>query len=82
MGEQKRTALVTGASSGMGRETAVKLAERGFEVIAAARRLDRLNALADQFPEKASALRKQLDSWRKEVGAQLPRLNPEWNSTR
>jgi short-subunit dehydrogenase len=50
VGEQKRTALVTGASSGMGRETAVKLAERGFEVIAAARRLDRLNALADQFP--------------------------------
>ena len=50
MGEQKRTALVTGASSGMGRETAVKLAERGFEVIAAARRLDRLDALADQFP--------------------------------
>ena len=48
MGEQKQTALVTGASSGIGRETAIRLAARGFEVIAAARRMDRLNALADQ----------------------------------
>jgi NADP-dependent 3-hydroxy acid dehydrogenase YdfG len=48
MGEQKQTAVVTGASSGIGRETAIRLAARGFEVIAAARRMDRLNALADQ----------------------------------
>ena len=49
MGEQKQTALVTGASSGMGWETAIRLAEKGFQVIAAARRMDRLNELADQF---------------------------------
>lgn len=49
MGEQKQTALVTGASSGMGRETAIRLAEKGFQVIAAARRMDRLNELANQF---------------------------------
>jgi short-subunit dehydrogenase len=49
MGEQKQTALVTGASSGIGRETAVKLAANGFQVIAVARRMDRLNELADQF---------------------------------
>jgi len=49
MGEQKQTALVTGASSGMGRETAIKLAEKGFQVIAAARRIDRLTELAEQF---------------------------------
>jgi len=48
MGEQKQTALVTGASSGMGRETAIKLAENGFNVIAAARRMNRLKELADQ----------------------------------
>ena len=49
MGEQKETALITGASSGIGRETAIRLAGRGFQVIAAARRMDRLNELADQF---------------------------------
>ena len=49
MGEKKETALVTGASSGIGRETAIKLAEKGLQVIAAARRMDRLTELADQF---------------------------------
>jgi short-subunit dehydrogenase len=49
MGEQKQTALVTGASSGIGRETAIRLAAKGFQVIAAARRMDRLNELADQI---------------------------------
>jgi short-subunit dehydrogenase len=49
MGEQKQTALVTGASSGIGRETAIRLAARGFQVIVAARRMDRLNELADQI---------------------------------
>ena len=48
MGKKGQTALVTGASSGMGRETAIRLAERDFQVIAAARRIDRLNKLADQ----------------------------------
>ena len=48
MSEQKQTALVTGASSGIGRATALKLAEKGFAVIAAARRKERLVEMADQ----------------------------------
>ena len=44
-----RVAVVTGASSGIGEETARSLAALGFHVVAVARRKDRINALADEI---------------------------------
>jgi NADP-dependent 3-hydroxy acid dehydrogenase YdfG len=45
-------AVVTGASSGIGAATAVRLAEAGYHVVAAARRSDRVEALAEQIRGK------------------------------
>jgi len=46
MSSESKLAIVTGASSGIGAATALLLAQNGYQVIAGARRLDRLQALS------------------------------------
>ena len=45
----RRTAVVTGASSGIGAATARALALEGYDVLCAARRTDRIEALAEEI---------------------------------
>ncbi|MDO5453416.1 MAG: SDR family oxidoreductase [Corynebacterium sp.] len=45
----KKIAIVTGASSGIGKATAGALAQEGWHVIAAARRTDKIQAVADEI---------------------------------
>lgn len=53
---ETRVAVVTGASSGIGEATARELAGQGFHVVVGARRMDRLQALAQEIDGTALPL--------------------------
>ena len=72
-----KTALVTGATSGIGKATALLLSQNGFKVIITGRRKDRLDELVRELGEKAFALNFDIRD-KKQVEKALNSLPKEW----
>ena len=72
-----KIALVTGASAGIGEQTARMLVDTGARVICAARRLPQLESLAAQFGDAAIALELDVTD-EASVEKLLDRLPVEW----
>jgi NADP-dependent 3-hydroxy acid dehydrogenase YdfG len=75
-----RTALVTGASAGIGRAVALNLAKAGLRVAACARRFDRLEALRVEVAEAGGELLPLQADLRKpgEITVMFERIRQEW----
>jgi NADP-dependent 3-hydroxy acid dehydrogenase YdfG len=75
-----RIALISGASSGIGKAIAGVLAERGVKLILLARREDRLRALADSLQSKTSCHVLACDLTNEnEVARKIKNLPPEFS---
>ena len=59
-------ALITGASSGIGAATTVKLAQQGLHILLVARRLERLESQAEEI-RQAGGQRKKLTGFRDRI---------------
>jgi len=79
MAGQQRIAVVTGASSGIGEATCRALAGAGFHIVAGARRLDRVQAVAAATAGEALALDvmdlASIDGFVREVAARHGRID-------
>ncbi|MBC5775280.1 SDR family NAD(P)-dependent oxidoreductase [Pontibacter sp. KCTC 32443] len=74
-----KIALVTGATSGIGRATAVALAKQGFRIIATGRRKERLEELQQELAGITTVLPLLFDVRSKEaVQYAIASLPPEW----
>lgn len=81
--KQAKIALITGATSGIGKATATKLAAEGYQLILAGRRFSRLFQLKDQFEKEYDANVRLLPFDIKDANAvqsALAELEEEWQS--
>lgn len=78
----RKIALVTGATSGIGEATVLKLAGNGFDLIITGRRQDRLDALKKKLEEAGSRVLDLCFDVRDEaaVNTALGNLSPEWEN--
>ena len=77
---KSKTALITGASSGIGKATAIRLAADGYKLILCGRRLEKLEELKLQLSDQTSIEILQFDVRRQEeVKEAIHSLSAEWN---
>lgn len=77
----RKIALVTGATSGIGKATAIALARLGYDIIATGRREDRLSALSEELPNGTQLLTLNFDVRDKEaVFERLGNLPEAWKN--
>ncbi|MBZ0180979.1 MAG: SDR family NAD(P)-dependent oxidoreductase [Melioribacteraceae bacterium] len=76
-----KIAFITGASAGIGKSTAVKFAEEGADLIISARRIEKINELADElqnkFKIKVHAVKLDVRN-KEEVKSVVASLPEEW----
>ncbi|MGM9739565.1 MAG: SDR family oxidoreductase [Candidatus Cryptobacteroides sp.] len=78
----KNTALITGATSGIGEACARKFAEEGFDVIITGRREDRLESLGNELADKGARVKALVFDVRDAEAARnaIDSLGEEWAS--
>jgi 3-hydroxy acid dehydrogenase / malonic semialdehyde reductase len=78
---KKKIALITGATSGIGKATALTLAKNGYSIIATGRRADRLEELREELAEGVAFLPLVFDVRKRENVLQiLGNLPEEWKA--
>ena len=70
-----KKAIVIGATSGIGRETAVRLVDEGWEVGVSGRRIEALEAFREEYGERVHI--KQMDVTQEDATARLDALVEE-----
>jgi 3-hydroxy acid dehydrogenase / malonic semialdehyde reductase len=78
---ERKIACITGATSGIGKATAIALAKMGYAIIATGRRKDRLDNLADELPEGTDLLTLCFDVREKEaLQKEVRNLSESWKN--
>jgi len=76
-----KIALITGATSGIGKATAIKLAKNGYDLILCGRRVDKLEALQATLSKSVAVTTLAFDVRnRAAVEQQLDSLSDSWKT--